>query len=161
MGKYKQVKEKFTVDEGLDTSEIESLRDEMQGWIDNMGGTALENTSRYQTASDAVDTLDRVDDIRFDDIWDAVRNTKSLTVDGLKALEYEVVTFKVRSRRQYPSRTHRLSNSVSIINGALECLREFLERWSDDEVGEIRAAIDEVESIVSDLDGVEFPGMYG
>jgi len=84
MGKYKQVKEKFTVDDGLDTSEIEGLRDEMQEWVDNMGGTALENTSRYQMAEEAVNTLSRVDDIRFDDIWDAVGNTKSLTVEGLK-----------------------------------------------------------------------------
>ena len=161
MGKYKQVKEKFTVDDGLDTSEIESLRDEMQEWVDNMGGTALENTSRYQMASDAVDTLSRVDDIRFDDIWDAVGNTKSLTVEGLKDLEYEVTIFKVKSRRQHPSRAYRLSNAISAINGALECLREFLERWTDNDVGEIRAAIDEVESAVEELDGAEFPGMYG
>ena len=161
MGKYKQVKEKFTVDDGLDTSEIESLRGEMQEWVDNMGGTALENTSRYQTAEEAVNTLEGVDNIRFDNIWDAVGNTKSLTVDGLKALEYEVIIFKVKGQRQHPSRAYRLSNAISAINGALECLREFLERWSDDEVGEIRAAIDEVESIVDELDGVEFPGMYG
>ena len=160
MGKYKQVREKFTVGDGLDASEIESLRDEMQEWVDNMSGTALENTSRYQMAEEAVSQLDRVDDIGIDDIWDAVNNTECLTED-LKNLEYEVILFKVKSRRQHPSRTYRLSNAISAINGAIECLREFLEPYESDEVSEVRAAIDEVESVVQELDGVEFPGMYG
>lgn len=160
MGKYKLVKEKFTVDEGLDVSEIESLRDEMQSWVDNMSGTALENTSRYQMASDAADQLSRVDEVRIEDIWDAVSSTEYLTED-LRNLEYEVGIFKVKSRRQYPSRAYRLSNTISAINRAIECLRDFLEPYEDNEVGEVRAAIDEVESVVQDLDSVEFPGMYG
>jgi len=160
MGKYKQVREKFTVGDGLDASEIGDLRDEMQEWVDNMGGTALENTSRYQMAEEAVDLLSRVDDVQFDDIWDAINNTECLTGD-LKNLEYEVVIFKVKSRRQYPSRGYRLSNTISIINGALECLRDFLEPYEAEEVGEVREVIDEVESIVQELDGLEFPGMYG
>jgi len=160
LGKYKLVKEKFTVDEGLDVSEIESLRDEMQSWVDNMSGTALENTSRYQMASDAADQLSRVDEVRIEDIWDAVSSTEYLTED-LRNLEYEVGIFKVKSRRQYPSRAYRLSNTISAINRAIECLRDFLEPYEDNEVGEVRAAIDEVESVVQDLDSVEFPGMYG
>ena len=50
MGKYKLVREKFTVGDGLDTSEIESLRDEMQEWVDNMGGTAwrIPQDTRWQ-----------------------------------------------------------------------------------------------------------------
>ena len=161
MGKYKQVREKFTVGEGLDTSEIESLRDEMQEWVDNMGGTALENTGKYQMAEEAVSTLDGVDEVNFDDLWEAVANSEHLDVEGLKAFNYEVTLFKVRSKRQYPSRAHRLSNSVSMINGALEALSSFLEQYPEDEVGEIRKAIEEIESQVQDLDGVEFPGMYG
>ena len=160
MGKYKRVREKFTVGDGLDITEIEDLRDEMQGWVDNMSGTALENTSRYQMASDAADQLSRVDDIQFDEIWDAVNAAEGLTED-LKNLEYEVGIFKVKSRRQYPSRAYRLSNTISIINGAIERLREFLEPYGEDEVEEVRRTIDEVESVVQELDGVEFPGMYG
>ena len=161
MAKYKQVREEFTVGDGLDTSEIESLRDEMQEWVDNMSGSALENTSRYQMALDAAETLDRIDEIRFEDIWEAADRTRNLTSEGLKGLEYQVIIFKVRSRRQYPSRAHRLSNPISAINGALEALRSFLELYEGEGVGEVRQAMDEIESIVSDLDMVEFPGMYG
>ena len=160
MGKYKQVREKFTVGDGLDASEIESLRDEMQEWVDNMSGTSLENTSRYQMAEEAANQLDQVDYIGLENIWEAVNNTECLTKD-LKNLEYEVVIFKVKNRRQYPSRAYRLSNTISAINGALECLKNFLEPYEADEVGDIRCAIDEVESTVQELDGVEFPGMYG
>ena len=161
MGKYKQIEEEFTVETGLDTSEIESLRDEMQEWVDNMGGTALENTGKYQMAEEAVNTLDRVDEINFDDIWNMVNEVEALSEETLKVLEYKVTIFKVRSRRQYPSRAYRLSNSISIINGALEVLSSFLEEYSDEEVGEVKKAIEGIESQVQDLDDVEFPGMYG
>lgn len=160
MGKYKQVSEKFTVEDGLDISEIESLRDEMREWVDNMSGTALENTGKYQMAETAVDTLDGVDDINFDDIWEAVDRTEGLT-RSLKDLTFDVTLFKVRSKSQHPSRAYRLSNSVSIIDGALEALRDYLKPYEDDEVGEVRRAIDNIESEVRELDGVEFPGMYG
>ena len=160
MGKYKRVREKFTVGEGLDITEIGDLRDEMQGWVDNMSGTSLENTGRYQMASDAANILSRVDDIQFDEIWDAVNAAECLTED-LKNLEYEVGIFKVKSKRQYPSRAYRLSNAISAINGAIERLRDFLEPYGEDEVDEVRRVIDEVESVVQELDGVEFPGMYG
>ena len=169
MGKYKLVMEKFTVDGGLDTTEIESLRDEMQEWVDNMGGTALENTSRYQMAEEAVSQLDRVDEVNFEDIWDAVSRTECLTslTEDLKNLEYEVGVFKVKSRRRSPSRAYRLSNAISAISGAIECLREFLETHEGDQphesdkIREVRTAIDEVESTVQEFENVEFPGMYG
>ena len=114
-------------------------------------------------ADEAASQLDRVDEIRFEDLWKAVSSTECLTslTEDLKNLEYEVSIFKVKSRRQHPSRAYRLSNAISIINGALERLREFLEPYGDDEVSEVTGAIDEIESIVQDLDGVEFPGMYG
>ena len=161
MGKYKQVLEKFTVDDGLDTSEIESLRDEMREWSDNMGGTALENTEKYQAVDEAANTLDGVDEIDFDDLWKAIEDSEPLTGEDLKSLEYEVTIFKVRSRRQHPSRAYRLSNTISILNGALGALSLAIEEYSDDEVGEVKRAIEEIESKVQELDSIEFPGMYG
>jgi len=161
MGKYKQVTETLTVEDGLDLSEIESLRDEMEEWVDNMGGTALENTNRYQMASDAKDTLDNVDEIRFEEIWEVMEDSESLTEEGLKALTYQVVIFRPKSRRQSTSRAYRLSNALSVIDGALGCLETFLEPYSEEEVGEVRKAISNISSQVQDLDSVDFPGMYG
>jgi len=162
MGKYKRVREKFTVDEGLDTTEIESLRDEMQGWVDNMSGTALENTSRYQMAEEAVSQLDQVDGVDFDEIWGAVPEDCGITVDELKAIEFTCTIFTPKSRRQSTSRAYRLSNTITHITGALDAIRNYLEDKKDIEgISSVLDAVDGIESQVQDLDGVEFPGMYG
>ena len=154
------MRETFTVEEGLDLSEVESLRDEMQEWVDNMGGTALENTSRYQMASDAVDTLDNVDSIDFKEIWNEVKLGEDLDEDTLKGLRYECTLFKVKSRRQSPSRAYRLSNVLSVANGAIECLRSYLEPYGERADG-VRSVLDDIESSLQDFDSVEFPTMYG
>lgn len=43
--------------EGVDTSEIESLLDELQSWMDSLTGTNLENTGKYQMLDEAVTYL--------------------------------------------------------------------------------------------------------
>ncbi|RJR27727.1 hypothetical protein C4561_01345 [candidate division WWE3 bacterium] len=44
----------------LDIGEIESLSEEMSSWRDNMNGTNLESTSKYETVSECADTLENV-----------------------------------------------------------------------------------------------------
>lgn len=44
-----------------DVSEVVSLQEEMGNWRDNLSGTALENTNKFQTVSDAADTLENLD----------------------------------------------------------------------------------------------------
>ena len=44
----------------LDYSELEILKEEIESWRDNMSGTALENTEKYQTLDECVSTLDDV-----------------------------------------------------------------------------------------------------
>ena len=167
MAKYKQVTETFTVADGLDTSEIEELKDEMEIWRSNMDGTALENTQKYQDVSQAEDELGKVDEIRFDEIWSALGDLDGLDEETLGKIEYQCSQLKVRSKRQYPSRATRLSNACAMIEGALEALKnhlEGLELGDLEEPGRISEAtnlIDDILNIINDFDGVEFPGMYG
>jgi chromosome segregation ATPase len=42
---------------GQATSEFETLADELESWKDNMSGTNLENTQKYQDLETVVDTL--------------------------------------------------------------------------------------------------------
>ena len=42
----------------IDTSEIESLKDEIEQWKSGMEGTNLENTQKYQDLSSCYDTLE-------------------------------------------------------------------------------------------------------
>lgn len=61
-----EVKEKIIEAQGIladiknPTSELSELKEELEGWHDNMSGTALENTQKYQTLEDAVSILDDV-----------------------------------------------------------------------------------------------------
>ncbi|TLX65893.1 MAG: hypothetical protein E6L03_10460 [Thaumarchaeota archaeon] len=46
--------------QSIDTSEIESLYDEIDSWVGNMEGTALENTQKYEMLNDCRDNLETV-----------------------------------------------------------------------------------------------------
>ena len=159
MGMYKTIRISYTVDEGLDTMEIEDLRDEMQEWVDNMSGTSLENTSRYEMAEEAASQLDRVDDVCFDAIWDAIPENFESTEEELKALAFVYSIYVSKDKRKGPGRAYRLSNAINHITGALQTLRDYLEE--KEEAEDILAAIDEVESQVQELEDVVFPGMFG
>jgi len=166
MSSYKRVPTEFTVEEALDTLEIEDLRDEMQEWVDNMSGTALENTSRYERAEEAASQLDAVDSINFEDIWDAIPEDCFVSSEELKAIKFTSNLYIPKSRKQHPSRAYRLSNAITHITDALQEMRDHIENRLDgkevpEDIKEILAVIEEAESAVQDLDSVDFPGMFG
>jgi iron only hydrogenase large subunit-like protein len=160
MGKYKQVQEEFTVEQGLDISDIESLRDEMTEWRDNMDGTGLENTSKYEAVSEAADQLDNVDSITFDDLDSALEEAG--IQEEVKALKYTTTQFVPRSKRQSTSRAYRLSNAVAIVTGALDAIETYLNEQEDqDKVSDIQTEVDNLRGLIEEMDSVEFPGMFG
>lgn len=50
----KQASSKFSYDE------FEALKEEMESWRDNMSGTNLESTQKFQDVSDCCDALDQI-----------------------------------------------------------------------------------------------------
>jgi len=67
-----------------------------------------------------------------------------------------------RSRRQSSSRSVRLSNAVSTLTGALDCIEAYLaELPESDKVTDIQTEVDNLRGLVEEMDGVEFPGMFG
>ncbi len=44
-----------------DFSEVESLAEEMRSWADNMSGTSLESTSKYEEIDEAASSLENID----------------------------------------------------------------------------------------------------
>lgn len=167
MSSYKSVPTVFTIDEALDKVEIEDLRDEMQGWLDNMSGTALENTNRYSMAEEAVSQLDDVDNIDFDELWDVIPEDGLITADELKALSVTCYLFEPKNRKSSPSRAYRLSNAIAHITAGLEAIRDYIEdklSGATEVPQDIQAIIntlDEIADTVANLDGVDFPGMFG
>ena len=154
---YKSVERQGTVSDISDAfSEIDSLASEMRENADNMEGTNLEQTEKYQATSDAADTLESVQEPTLPD-----------AVAGLPITYYENVN---RRKGRGPSRSVRLSNAVAVISAARDAVdtwvNERTEELGDkvDENEEVQEAIEfvgELENVESEAEGVEFPGMYG
>ena len=167
MGKYKWVPHQFTVGEALDITEIMDLRDEMQEWVDNMSGTALENTERYQMAEEALYELENADQIDFEQIWSPITEDCGFTADELKNLKFTCSLSEPRSKRQSCSRAHRLSNCLIHNLAALDTLEDHLEGLKETEgvrteiVEEVLKAIGSIRDQLEELEGIEFPGMFG
>jgi len=177
--KWKTITETISLKDALDyaKSDLQSLSEEITEWRDNIEGTPLENTSKYETVSECADILED--------------QSSSLeeTVDNILALEGKVsgkettaepfgktltVTWS-KPYSRYESRPTRMSHILAY----LETSKEELEKWKEaleSEVEDIKDVKEKevVEEVVSDLDGyltglddvisecesVEFPGMY-
>lgn len=155
---YKSVTLEATIENVLDTTPIEDLRDEMQDWADNLSGTALENTGKYEEIEEAISQLDGVDKIDFDEIWGAVPEGFEPTVEEMKAICIKT-SQRLPYGKRHPSRACRLDNAVTSIRDGLEELRMVLD--GKNEAHNILEAIDEIDDKIQELDSVDFPGMFG
>jgi hypothetical protein len=70
--------------------------------------------------------------------------------------------------RKSISRADRLSNASSAVTAGLEAIRERCESYntddsteSDERVDAVLSVLEDLESALGELEGVEFPGMYG
>lgn len=139
-------------------SDVGELKDEIETWRDNMSGTALENTTKFEAVEDCLSTLE-----------DLVDNLERIDTGVLDGLPLPVVTYHVmvpRSKRKSPSRATRLSNAESMVSAAIETLRDYLSELEEaDTHSEANEdARDALESLIDELDALEwsidFPGMY-
>ena len=122
------------------------LRDEIQEALDNVQGTNLENTSRNQTLGETVSQLDAADS--EPEVPNSVAGEK---------VKYP----KPRNKR--PSRADRRDEAVTMLSSAIAAMETFMEMLLDDDPKreDIQCVIDDVQRIIDDADGAEFPGMRG
>ena len=188
-GKYKAVTEEWGVESALlNYPEIRSLAGEMESWRDNMQGTALENTGKFELVEEAVETLDNNAsecETQADSLVEKIREL----APSLLEEKISVILQATRSRRKFPSRSVRLSNTTAPIgvardhlNGRLDQIKTLIADGEEhlffpdlDETGfspemkiqvtedieEIETYLTEIEDIISNLESVEFPGMFG
>lgn len=126
--------------------EIQSLAEEMRGWADNME-EKLSHTEKYERVSECADTLEQyTDEPDMDDLPDM-----EITIQDLKP-----------KRRGY-SRADRLSQALAIFDLAISACEDFEadDENSDEDKEKVESLRDELENAKGDLEGVEFPGMYG
>lgn len=76
------------------SDEFEALKEEMESWRDNMSGTNLESTQKFQDVSDCCDALDQIDTGSFDEEPDSLEDAEE-KADAMEqvASELESVEF--------------------------------------------------------------------
>lgn len=130
-------------------SEIESLAGEMREWADNLENGGLGHTQKYEDVTAAAESLEAVSEIEVPSIIDHM------------TLKYSESYNPRKGRGE--SRAVRLANAVTI----LETAREVASNWLDglpkeDENREaVETFTDELDNAISEVEGVEFPGMFG
>jgi hypothetical protein len=161
---YNRLAEKYytyTVDSLIDDafSVIEELAGEMREGFDNMEGGNLGSTQKCQTYGETADTLEGVN---APDLPDALNN--------IKVIRYP-------STSKSTGRAHRASEASSDLNLAADAIeewvtdkREMLDERDDDDNEETEEELDldgldslaeELRNAASELEGCEFPGMFG
>lgn len=131
--------------------EIDSLRDECQSWYDNLP-EQFQSGEKGEALTSVVEVLEGV---QVPEPTDAFENV----------MVYHVPTRHDGGAGHGPSRSARLADAVATLEACAEALRN-LSEGEVDEDGSVRLErgaeelADEIDSVVSDLGGVDFPGMY-
>ena len=126
---------------------IEELASECREVVDNASGTSRENTQRIQTLDETASTLENQQE---PEVIDTERR----------------VTFQVHpDKRRGLSRQKRLDNAISAIEAILADIDVRREQIGDTDLEDERDALDslrdELDNTLGEIQGVEFPGMYG
>ena len=137
-------------------AEITALGEEMNEWYNNLS-EGLQQTDKAERINSAAEALEGIDS---QDPTDLMTDIEVYHLPMLDAL----------------SRADRLSEATSILNDVAGAVHDFVSEqranapeeeseeepeYSEDDLDEVDRIADQCESDASELDSVEFPGMYG
>lgn len=156
-------------------SEIESLKEEIGEWRDNLEGNGMEHLPKFDEVSEAADALENIVD----------------TLDGVEVPdcldEAASMASFIDTRRSAQSRAGRMSNAIIALQAAADIARQWLDENEElevveeeegedcdgvekitqkqvDERQEQREAVeefaDQIEEAIGEAESVCFPGMY-
>ena len=138
------------IDEGL--QELQSLGEEMRSWYDNMP-ESFQNGDKGSMVDESASALENI----------------ATEVDVPEEGDVEV-THTHRPMKRKASRADRRDHAVGMLTAAKERLEELRDEQIEAEVDpddqgvdevDYDSAIDELDNIIGEAEGVEFPGMYG
>jgi chromosome segregation ATPase len=177
LGRLKIRTEQVTIADCLNNAkdEIESLSDEMSSWRDNMEGTNLEYTSKYETVSESADMLE--------DQLGSLENVIS-EIEEIEGFDLQKTTEVTLTESRKPSRRDRLDMATAYLSAAKDELQDQVDEMREkvrqleeldvltpeqkEEMDKLEQSADsmedqlnELDNIISELEGIEFPGMYG
>ncbi len=137
-------------------SEVALLKEEMEEWKSNMESANMEHLDKYSEVEETWNILEGI----------------SEDLDGLDNLPEDLqqasVTFNEgvnKNKRRGPSRSMRCSNSVARLQAAVDRIEEENDKLKGEGEGEggegpYAEVIEELESMVSELESIDFPGMF-
>lgn len=187
-GKY--IKVQGTVLDALSggQGEIAQLSEEMTEWRDNMEMGGLENTERFQTVQATADELENACDLETQIAYMESAGEEDDALSNLLNDQLEWSEFRKYGKQALNlSRADRMSNAAAGVTVAIEYLAEkakalydALPEESDEEPEDDEAKaeaealqvkrdryeefvsnVEEIQSTVENVEGLEFPGMYG
>lgn len=130
----------------------EGLGEEMRSWADNMP-ESKQSSSKHDEVEQAADTLEE----------QAQADPVTSAPDQAFLNEIKITIQDPTPKRQARSRSTQLGDAMVILTSVMECLNsKFVEFEADDVKHAAAKEIhDALEDIESNLQGVEFPGMFG
>lgn len=161
--KFKSTARQTTVEAAFEDAkaDIESLRDEMTEWAENMESNNMEGLPKYEEVNEAKEALesacDSLDEVEISNLPDALRETE---VSYTEARPY--------GRKPEP-RWMRLSNCVSMLRAAKDAVTAAEEaetanegQTDDDEQEEVDFGTigNGIGDAIDYAESVSFPGMY-
>lgn len=120
---------------------IEGLGNEMREWYDNMP-EGFQNTDKGSQVSEVADTLEEMSPPTVDTDAGAL---VTLFLPNLDA----------------SSRSDRASEAAEMLRTAITTLEEVQEKEDGDDTPDYSDLISELEDAAGEIEGVEFPGMFG
>lgn len=132
--------------------EIESLKDELNDWYDNLGDN-LQQTEKGQMLEEAVSTLDYAERVELDSFFDG---------EILEEIESIKTVYVPAHWSNNLSRASRRDEATGMLNVVMEKLQELVddEKYDEEIIDSINDAISEIENAISEVESVEFPSMY-
>lgn len=148
-------------------SDVEDLKDEMEEWRDNMP-ESLQSSDKYSQVDEAADTLGSA----HDDLEGACKGIKTLLEkipvdeDEISMLKLSVRYTEQKMYKGYPMpRWVRLNNPTAALSAVLDVLETYkdgiLPHLTEEEKDLFAEHLKSADDALSDLQGVEFPTMFG
>jgi len=138
---------------------ISELSDEMVEWRDKMPDS-LSGSEKYSQVDGAADSLD-TGARALEEFGDNIRPILE-KVPGILDNEIKYTMHLMYKGYQEP-RWVRLANAVAAFEAAVEFIRNSMNSWNLDEeaLESLKAELNNADDAISDLQGVEFPPMFG
>lgn len=138
---------------------LQSLRDEMREWADNLENGNLGHTQKCQDVASCADELDNVAD------------DEPEVPASLGDLEVTYTEMVNRRKGRGPSRATQRDNATGMLEAAIQALDALEEQTEEAETPEneelaealeqeIQTLRDELQNVIDTANGAEFPGMY-